>query len=102
MARTLIDALREVPDRRGRKGRQNALPAILLLSIAAVLSGLEARSKVHVQIEYLAMCRVSMRMLAMWAKAVELAMDLSQSLARRRHRLSHAKVLSTTHRRGST
>jgi|688.fasta_scaffold2389111_2 hypothetical protein len=46
MARTLIDALREVPDRRGRKGRQNALPAILSLSIAAVLSGLEFNLKV--------------------------------------------------------
>jgi hypothetical protein len=45
MARTLIDALREVPDRRGRKGRQNALPAILSLSIAAVLSGLEFNLK---------------------------------------------------------
>jgi hypothetical protein len=42
MARTLIDALREVPDRRGRKGRQIALPAILSLSIAAVLSGADS------------------------------------------------------------
>lgn len=36
MTRTLIDALRDVPDRRGRKGRQIALPAILSLSVAAI------------------------------------------------------------------
>jgi predicted transposase YbfD/YdcC len=31
-----IDALRDVPDQRGRKGRQIALPAILSLPIAAM------------------------------------------------------------------
>lgn len=40
--RTLIDALREVPDQRGRKGRQIALPAILSLSIAAMLAGADS------------------------------------------------------------
>ena len=41
-------------------------------------------------------------MLAMKVHAVELAMDCSQSLASRRHRPSHAKVRSTTQRRGRT
>ncbi len=40
--RTLIDALREVPDQRGRKGRQIALPAILSLSVAAMLAGADS------------------------------------------------------------
>ena len=39
MTRTLFDALGEVPDGRGRKGRQLPLPALLALSIAAMLSG---------------------------------------------------------------
>ena len=38
----------------------------------------------------------------MRAQAVDEAMDLSQSLASRRQRPSHAKVRSTTHRRAST
>jgi DDE_Tnp_1-associated/Transposase DDE domain len=42
MTRTLIDALHEVPDRRGRKGRQIALPAILAVSIAAMLAGADS------------------------------------------------------------
>lgn len=42
MARTLWDALREVPDQRGRKGRQIALPSILALSVAAMLSGADS------------------------------------------------------------
>lgn len=42
MTRTLFDALREVPDRRGRKGRQIALPAILSLSVAAMLAGADS------------------------------------------------------------
>src|SRR3954466_4256831 len=41
-------------------------------------------------------------MLAMKAQALELSMVFSQSLARRRHRPSHASVRSTTHRRGNT
>ena len=41
-------------------------------------------------------------MLDMNAQAVELSVDASQSLARRRQRPSHAKVRSTTHRRGRT
>nr|KIS30089.1 hypothetical protein TQ38_24740 [Novosphingobium sp. P6W] len=43
-----------------------------------------------------------MRMEAIVVHAVEDAMVVSQSLARRRHRPSHAKVRSTTHRRGRT
>jgi DDE_Tnp_1-associated/Transposase DDE domain len=39
MGRTLWDALGEVPDSRGRKGRQIPLQAILALSIAAMLAG---------------------------------------------------------------
>ncbi len=39
-------------------------------------------------------------MLEMWAHAVALSVDFSQSLARRRQRPSHAKVRSTTHLRG--
>jgi hypothetical protein len=39
MTRTLWDALGEVPDGRGRKGRQLPLPALLALSVAAMLSG---------------------------------------------------------------
>lgn len=39
MARTLSDALREVPDRRGRKGRRIPLHAILALAIATTLAG---------------------------------------------------------------
>lgn len=42
MTRTLIDALKEVPDQRGRKGRQIALPAILSLSVAAMLAGADS------------------------------------------------------------
>lgn len=42
MTRTLYDALREVPDQRGRKGRQIALPAILSLSVAAMLAGADS------------------------------------------------------------
>ena len=40
-------------------------------------------------------------MLAIWAHAVEEAMEVSQSLANRRQRPSQAKVGSTTYRRGS-
>ena len=39
MTRTLWDALGEIPDRRGRKGRQIPLPALLAVAIAAMLSG---------------------------------------------------------------
>jgi hypothetical protein len=42
MTRTLWDALCEVPDRRGRKGRQIPLPSILALSVAAMLSGADS------------------------------------------------------------
>ena len=41
-------------------------------------------------------------MWAMKAMAVAEAMDFSQSFASLRHRPSHAKVRSTTHRRGRT
>jgi hypothetical protein len=39
MVRTLWDALGEVPDRRGRQGRQYALHAMLGITIAAMLAG---------------------------------------------------------------
>ena len=42
MARTLWDALGEIPDQRGRKGRQIPLQAILALAIAAMLSGADS------------------------------------------------------------
>jgi hypothetical protein len=42
MTRTLWDALKEVPDQRGRKGRQIGLPSILALSVAAMLSGADS------------------------------------------------------------
>jgi predicted transposase YbfD/YdcC len=42
MTRTLWDALGEVPDGRGRKGRQIALPSLLAVSIAAMLSGADS------------------------------------------------------------
>ena len=42
MTRTLYDALREVPDQRGRKGRQIPLPAFLAVSIAATLAGADS------------------------------------------------------------
>jgi hypothetical protein len=41
-----------------------------------------------------------MRMAAIVAHVMDEAMVFSQSLARRRHRPSHAKVRSTIHRRG--
>jgi hypothetical protein len=41
-------------------------------------------------------------MCAMSIHAFELSIDFSQSLANLRHRLSHAKVRSTTHLRGMT
>ena len=42
MARTLWDALGEVPDGRGRKGRQIPLQAILAVSVAAMLAGADS------------------------------------------------------------
>src|SRR5258706_4371373 len=39
MARTLWDALGEVEDRRGRKGRQYPLQAVLGIALAAMLGG---------------------------------------------------------------
>lgn len=39
MVRTLWDALGEIEDKRGRKGRQYALPSVLGISIAAMLAG---------------------------------------------------------------
>lgn len=42
MERTIWDALCEVPDRRGRRGRQIALPSILVLSLAGMLSGADS------------------------------------------------------------
>jgi hypothetical protein len=60
----------------------------------------EPESKVHETQQYLASLRVMRRMLARSAHTVELSMLRSQSLARRRHRPSQAKVRSTTQRRG--
>jgi hypothetical protein len=37
--RTLWEALGEIPDRRGRKGRQYPLPSVLALALSAMLSG---------------------------------------------------------------
>ena len=51
-------------------------------------------------ITYLASRLVRSRMLATRIHACAEAIDFSQSLASRRHRLSQAKVLSTTHRLG--
>ena len=59
-------------------------------------------AKVHETWQYLASRRVMSLMLAINVQAVELARDFSQSFARRRHLPSHAKVRSTTHRRGRT
>ena len=42
MTRTLWEALADVPDGRGRKGRQIPLQALLALSIAAMLSGADS------------------------------------------------------------
>jgi len=39
MTRTLWDALNEIEDRRGRKGRQYKLPSVLGIAIAAMLAG---------------------------------------------------------------
>ena len=39
MTRTLWDVLNSIADRRGRKGRQLPLPAILAIAIAAMLAG---------------------------------------------------------------
>ena len=39
MTRTLWDVLSGIVDRRSRKGRQLALPAILAIAIAAMLAG---------------------------------------------------------------
>src|SRR3990172_4421763 len=39
MTRTLWDALCEIQDRRGRKGRQYKLPSVLGIAIAAMLAG---------------------------------------------------------------
>lgn len=60
---------------------------------------LEPDSKLFPRWQYLARRRAVRRM---WATLIHVsaeAMDLSQSLARRRHRPSHAKARSTTHRR---
>ena len=39
LGRSLLEALAEVPDPRSRHGRRHPLPAILSLSVAAMLSG---------------------------------------------------------------
>ena len=63
---------------------------------------LEPDSKVCHGAESRAILRVSIRIEAIFAHAVELSMERSQSLARRRQRPSQAKVRSTTQRRGNT
>ncbi len=57
--------------------------------------------KFYVALQCLASLRVTRRMLAMCAQAVELSTVFSQSLANRRHLPNHAKVRSTTQRMGS-
>src|SRR4051812_17984735 len=49
-------------------------------------------------LNFLSMRRMDARLM----KATAMAVRFSKSLARRRHRLSHANVRSTTHRRGKT
>lgn len=61
-----------------------------------VLNALVSDSEDDQAKQYLAVRRVSMRMEAMVAHAVEDATVVSQSLASRRHLPSHAKVRSTT------
>ena len=68
--------------------------------VASFIFLLEPDSKVYHAWQYLAVLRVIIRMEAMSAQVVEDAIEVSQSLASRRHRPSHAKVRSTTHRRG--
>src|SRR5213075_899320 len=70
--------------------------------LAQLKATLVPDSEVSQARQYFAVLRVSMRMEAMRAQAVEEAMEVSQSLARRRQRPSHAKVRSTTHLRGRT
>lgn len=38
-AQSLWDVVSAIPDRRGRKGRQYGLPAVLMLGLAAMLAG---------------------------------------------------------------
>jgi hypothetical protein len=59
-----------------------------------------AQSPTHNSI--FAMRRVMRLMEAMRSHAFDEAIEVCQSLARRRHRLSHATVRSTTQRRGRT
>lgn len=56
----------------------------------------EPDAQVNAALQCLAMRPVSMRMLAMIAKALALSMDFSQSFAMRRQRPSHANVRSMT------
>ena len=68
------------------------------LEAAVLESDLKLSECFHV----LARWRVTRRMWAINSQASALAIDFSQSLARRRQRPSHAKVRSTTHLRGKT
>jgi len=65
--------------------------------VASFIFLLEPDSKVYHAWQYLAVLRVIIRMEAMSAQVVEDAIEVSQSLASRRHRPSHAKVRSTKH-----
>jgi hypothetical protein len=56
---------------------------------------LEPDSKLYETLQYLARRRVVMRIWAMMIQAPALAMVVSQSLVKRRHRPSHVKVRST-------
>ena len=66
----------------------------VLLSVSA--------SKVFQLWQCLASPRMRMRIWAMMVHALEPGTDFSRSLAGPRHRPSHAKIRSTTHRRGNT
>jgi hypothetical protein len=66
------------------------------------VQALESDLKLSECFHVLARWRVTRRMWAINSQASALAIDFSQSLARRRQRPSHAKVRSTTHLRGKT
>ena len=72
-----------------------------LIFIAVIYTGASI-CKIPTHNSIFAMRRVMRLMESMMSQASDEAMEASQSLARRRHRLSHAKVRSTTQRRGRT
>jgi len=65
-------------------------------------SGLRVSESIRDHFQAWQSLRIMRRMKARRRKANAVRLRFSQSLAMRRHRLSHAMVRSTTHRRGST